>query len=237
MNTYAEKKKSPMLTKKQQSPQKSSDEMLRSGLSSLHSRPAALSEELGNKIRERCGINPASVKVYRDDGLSGLGQKAYAKGAEIHLSGGVSTSGEDGQRVVLHEAAHIAQQGSRSVAGAVNDDPALEQQADRVAAGEVMQGSFSVPVNSENAPVQGWAPWDKAKKKFAEKKERDAKRTAAFAEGTSLGNKHLDRLVAANDWVRDKMDDFRDFRSGVKEKIADKYHGSKFESGVNKTKG
>ena len=237
MNTYAEKKKSPMLTKKQQSPQKSSDEMLRSGLSSLHSRPAALSEELGNKIRERCGINPASVKVYRDDGLSGLGQKAYAKGAEIHLSGGVSTSGEDGQRVVLHEAAHIAQQGSRSVAGAVNDDPALEQQADRVAAGEVMQGSVSVPVNSENAPVQGWAPWDKAKKKFAEKKERDAKRTAAFAEGTSLGNKHLDRLVAANDWVRDKMDDFRDFRSGVKEKIADKYHGSKFESGVNKTKG
>lgn len=237
MNTYAEKKKSPMLTKKQQSPQKSSDEMLRSGLSSLHSRPAALSEELGNKIRERCGINPASVKVYRDDGLSGLGQKAYAKGAEIHLSGGVSSSGEDGQRVILHEAAHIAQQGSRSVAGAVNDDPALEQQADRVAAGEVMQGSFSVPVNSENAPVQGWAPWDKAKKKFAEKKERDAKRTAAFAEGTSLGNKHLDRLVAANDWVRDKMDDFRDFRSGVKEKIADKYHGSKFESGVNKTKG
>ena len=237
MNTYAEKKKSPMLTKKQQSPQKSSDEMLRSGLSSLHSRPAALSEELGNKIRERCGINPASVKVYRDDGLSGLGQKAYAKGAEIHLSGGVSTSGEEGQRVVLHEAAHIAQQGSRSVTGAVNDNPALEQQADRVAAGEVMQGSFSVPVNSENAPVQGWAPWDKAKKKFAEKKERDAKRTAAFAEGTSLGNKHLDRLVAANDWVRDKMDDFRDFRSGVKEKIADKYHGSKFESGVNKTKG
>ena len=237
MNTYAEKKKSPMLTKKQQSPQKSSDEMLRSGLSSLHSRPAALSEELGNKIRERCGINPASVKVYRDDGLSGLGQKAYAKGAEIHLSGGVSTSGEDGQRVILHEAAHIAQQGSRSVAGAINDAPALEQQADRVAAGEVMQGSFSVPVNSENAPVQGWAPWDKAKKKFAEKKERDAKRTAAFAEGTSLGNKHLDRLVAANDWVRDKMDDFRDFRSGVKEKIADKYHGSKFESGVNKTKG
>lgn len=237
MNTYAEKKKSPMLTKKQQSPQKSSDEMLRSGLSSLHSRPAALSEELGNKIRERCGINPASVKVYRDDGLSGLGQKAYAKGAEIHLSGGVSTSGEDGQRVILHEAAHIAQQGSRSVAGAVNDAPALEQQADRVAAGEVMQGSFSVPVNSENAPVQGWAPWDKAKKKFAEKKERDAKRTAAFAEGTSLGNKHLDRLVAANDWVRDKMDDFRNFRSGVKEKIADKYHGSKFESGVNKTKG
>lgn len=50
MNTYVEKKKSPMLTKKQ-SPQKSSDEMLRSGLSSLHSRPAALSEELGNKIR------------------------------------------------------------------------------------------------------------------------------------------------------------------------------------------
>ena len=236
MNTYAEKKKSPMLTKKQQSPQKSSDEMLRSGLSSLHSRPAALSEELGNKIRERCGINPASVKVYRDDGLSGLGQKAYAKGAEIHLSGGVSTSGEEGQRVILHEAAHIAQQGSRSVTGAVNDNPALEQQADRVAAGEVMQGSFSVPVNSESAPVQGWAPWDKAKKKFAEKKERDAKRTAAFAEGTSLGNKHLDRLIAANDWVRDKMDDFRDFRSGVKEKIADKYHGSKFESGVNKTK-
>ncbi|MFR8775303.1 MAG: hypothetical protein ACLVFU_05470 [Eggerthellaceae bacterium] len=32
------------------------------------------------------------------------------------------------------------------------------------------------------------------------------------------------------------MDDFRDFRSESR-KIADKYHGSKFESGVNKTKG
>lgn len=197
MNTYAEKKKSPMLTKKQQSPQKSSDEMLRSGLSSLHSRPAALSEELGNKIRERCGINPASVKVYRDDGLSGLGQKAYAKGAEIHLSGGVSTSGEDGQRVILHEAAHIAQQGSRSVAGAVNDDPALEQQADRVAAGEVMQGSFSVPMNSENAPVQGWAPWDKAKKKFAEKKAEEALKPKEPGKFSKF-------MTGAKNWVSDK---------------------------------
>ena len=51
MNTYAEKKKSPMLTKKQQSPQKSSDEMLRSGPESRHSRPAALSEVLWNNIR------------------------------------------------------------------------------------------------------------------------------------------------------------------------------------------
>lgn len=54
MNTYVEKKKSPMLTKKQ-SPQKSSDEMLRSGLSSLHSRPAALSEDSGTRYASAAG--------------------------------------------------------------------------------------------------------------------------------------------------------------------------------------
>ena len=237
MNTYAEKKKAAMPSKQAHSAlKKCSDEQLRSGLSALHSRPTALSGELGEKIRERCGIDPAAVRVFRDDGLGDLGQKAYAKGSEIHLAGGVSTSGEAGERVILHEAAHIAQQGGHAVTGAINDDPALEQQADNVAAGGVMQGSFSAPVNSESAPIQGWAPWDKAKKKFAEYKANDAKRTAAFAEGTSLGNKHLDRLVAANDWVRDKMDDFSDFRSGVKHKIADKYHGSKLESGVNTAK-
>lgn len=235
MNTYAEKKKSPMLTKKQQSPQKSSDEMLRSGLSSLHSRPAALSEELGNKIRERCGINPASVKVYRDDGLSGLGQKAYAKGAEIHLSGGVSTSGEDGQRVILHEAAHIAQQGSRSVAGAVNDDPALEQQADRVAAGEVMQGSFSVPVNSENAPVQGWAPWDKAKKKFAEKKER-AKKKAEEALKPKEPGKFSKFMTGAKNWVSDKAKSAGGWISDKAKAAGSAIKGSKLGQWVSRKK-
>ncbi len=236
MNTYAEKKRAALPTKQARAAQKSGDELLRSGLAALHSRPASLPGELGAKIRERCGIDPSAVRVFRDDGLGDLGQKAYAKGSEIHLSSGVSTSGEAGERVILHEAAHIAQQGGHAVTGAINDDPALEQQADNVAAGGVMQGSFSAPMNSESAPIQGWAPWDKAKKKFAEYKANDAKRTAAFAEGTSLGNKHLDRLVAANDWVRDKMDDFHDFRSDVRHRIADKYHGSRLESGVNATK-
>lgn len=236
MNTYAEKKKAAMPSKQAHSALKNSDEQLRSGLASLHSRPTALSGELGAKIRERCGIDPSAVKVFRDDGLGDLGQKAYAKGSEIHLASGVSTSGEAGERVILHEAAHIAQQGNRSVTGLVNDNPDLEQQADRVAAGEVMQGNASVPMNSESAPIQGWAPWDKAKKKFADWKQKDAEATDYFARGGFTGNKHLDRLITANDWVRDKMDDFKDWRGDVKDKIAKKYHGSALESGVNATK-
>ena len=247
MNTYAEKKKAAMQPKQARAAAKVSDERLRSRLSALHSRPTALSEELGSKIRERCGIDPGAVKVFRDDGLRELGQTAYAKGAEIHLASGVSTTGEAGERVILHEAAHLAQQGSHGVSGMINDSPALEQQADRVAAGEVMQGSFSLPVNSETAPIQGWAPWDKAKKKMAsgkawlknkaeKAKAWDQEKTAAFAEGTSLGNKHLDRLVAAHDWVRDRADDLHDFNKGVKKKIADKYHGSMLESGINGAK-
>ena len=247
MNTYAEKKKAAMQPKQARAAAKVSDERLRSRLSALHSRPTALSEELGSKIRERCGIDPGAVKVFRDDGLRELGQTAYAKGAEIHLASGVSTTGEAGERVILHEAAHLAQQGSHGVSGMINDSPALEQQADRVAAGEVMQGSFSLPVNSETAPIQGWAPWDKAKQKMAsgkawlknkaeKAKAWDQEKTAAFAEGTSLGNKHLDRLVAAHDWVRDRADDLHDFNKGVKKKIADKYHGSMLESGINGAK-
>ncbi|MFR0870856.1 MAG: DUF4157 domain-containing protein [Oscillospiraceae bacterium] len=55
-----------------------------------------------DKSSFREGLPRRRIKRTRAEGVR--------KGAEIHLSGGVSTSGEDGQRVILHEAAHIAQQ-------------------------------------------------------------------------------------------------------------------------------
>ena len=53
MNTYAEKKRAALPAKQARAAQKSGDELLRSGLAALHSRPASLPGELGAKIRER----------------------------------------------------------------------------------------------------------------------------------------------------------------------------------------
>jgi hypothetical protein len=236
-------------------------------LSSLYSRPSGLTNNLESKIRERCGINPSQIKVFRDDGLKELGQTAYAKGNEIHLAGNsVDMNSESGERVILHEAAHIVQQGKGGVAGGLNESPAMEREADSVAdGGHISAEGFSVPTASDSAAIQGWAPWDKLKRGLSsaggwisDKAKRAGNAISSAYEGSVLqkgvngaaavGNgiargavaagKGIARgVVGAYDGIMNLKDDIHDAKKSAGRWIKGKYEGSGLQRGVNAVKG
>lgn len=220
---------------------------LGSYLSGLKGSKLNMSDELQQKIRERCGISPEGIKVYRDSGLAELGQKAYARGNEIHLASNAgSLDSEDGHKTILHEAAHIVQQGkSHSLTAGINETPSLESEAHAVAEGGHMDATgFTAPMPAQAAPIQGLGKWDKAKKWLSEgrtaiggkineladkakgalapagKFVADKAKSAAGKAKTALapvGNFIADKAVGAYDWVRNKLDDRAERKKREKE--------------------
>ena len=201
-----------------------------------------MSGELQQKIRERCGISPEGIRVYRDRGLADLGQKAYARGNEIHVAENAgSLDSEAGHKMILHETAHIVQQGkSHSIAAGINETPALESEAHAVADGARMDATgFTAPMPAQAAPIQGLGRWDKAKKWLASGGRAIA--GAAKKTGGAIAN----GAVSAYDWVRNKLDDHAEHKKQKEEregpgffsrlgtKISDSYQGSKLQSMVN----
>lgn len=102
--------------------------------------PAQRKEEINNTglpnqlkagVESLSGMSMDHVTVhYNSDKPAGLQAHAYAQGSEIHLGAGQ-------ERHLPHEAWHIVQQAQGRVrptlqmrAGAVNDDPSLEKEAD-----------------------------------------------------------------------------------------------------------
>lgn len=232
MYSYATKRKalSPADGQKTALSRRAEDSALAGYLSGLSGSKLSMSGELQQKIRERCGISPEGIRVYRDRGLANLGQKAYARGSEIHVAENAgSLDSEAGHRLILHEAAHIVQQGkSHSIAAGINETPALESEAHAVADGAHMDASgFTAPMPAQAAPIQGFSGWEKAKK--------------FLAKG---GHAIADKAVGAYDWVRNKLDDYAEHKKQKKEakgpgffsrlgsKISDAYQGSKLQSAV-----
>jgi hypothetical protein len=90
-----------------------------------------LPSQLKSGIESLSGMSMDHVKVhYNSDKPAQLQAHAYAQGSEIHLGAGQ-------ERHLPHEAWHVVQQAQGRVrptfqmkAGAVNDDPSLEQEAD-----------------------------------------------------------------------------------------------------------
>ena len=64
---------------------------------------------------------------------------------------------EQGQQILLHEAAHVVQQGMGLVHGG-EESPALEAQAQAAQSGEglSMSGGFTMPVATAASPIQGF---------------------------------------------------------------------------------
>jgi hypothetical protein len=86
-------------------------------------------------VQQLAGVSVADVRVHRGSALPAqMGAAAYAQGADIHVAPGQ-------ERHLPHEAWHVAQQRqgrvqpTTQVAGVpVNDNPALEAEADRMGA-------------------------------------------------------------------------------------------------------
>ena len=152
-------------------------------LSSLHSHERQMTDNLSDSLKGRFGVDMRGMRIFEDDGLQErFGQRAYAKGNEIHLSKGeYSPDTRSGLELIMHEAGHVVQQGSSMVhSHGITENAALEAQAD---GGFAAPDSFSMPVAGESSAIQGWNPWQKLKSLFS--RRRIADEPAAEAESDS----------------------------------------------------
>ena len=150
-------------------------------LYSLNSHERHVSPDLQNRLNNKFGADMHGIRIFEDDQLhEDFGQRAYAKGNEIHISNGeYSPDTPSGLELIMHEAGHVIQQGSGMVhSHGITENPALEAQADR---GFIAPSSFSMPTVSDSSPIQGWAPWDKFKKWLSRKNSAEP---PAIAEAT-----------------------------------------------------
>ena len=125
----------------------------------LSARPGAagvgLPAPLLSGIAALSGLDLSDVRVHRaSDAPARLGALAYAQGADIHLGPGQSQH-------LPHEAWHIVQQRQGRVTPtwqakglALNDDPALEHEADRMGAAALAHGAAGAATPGA-APARG----------------------------------------------------------------------------------
>ncbi len=140
-----------------------------SELESLPSQERRPTQELGAQIQARLGVSLPGIRIFEDAGLQEqYGQRAYARGNEIHVAKGeYAPNTQSGQELLLHEAGHIVQQGAGMARGTgILQNPALEAQAD---SGMQAPASFSMPTSPAGNPIQGWDK--KWKNPFRRKKE------------------------------------------------------------------
>ncbi len=123
-------------------------------LEGLKSTRKQLPQEMSDQILARLSVPLPGLKIFEDEGLKELGEQAYARGNEIHIAkGAYSPHTQVGRDVLLHEAAHIVQQGTGQARGdGLLQDSRLESQAD---SGFVSTQGFSMPTAAQGAPVQG----------------------------------------------------------------------------------
>jgi Domain of unknown function (DUF4157) len=106
-----------------------------------------LTDATRTKMEGSFGTSFADVRVHQGDQAARVGAEAYAEGSNLHFAPGRYAPGSaGGDELIGHELTHVVQQRAGRVAapaqhkGGVNDDPALEAEADvmgaRAAAGE-----------------------------------------------------------------------------------------------------
>jgi hypothetical protein len=119
----------------------------------------------------------SAVRIHEGPQASAMGALAYTQGTEIHFAPGrYDPHGQDGQQLLGHELAHVVQQSQGRVpvtaqakaedgAVALNDDAALEREADemgaRAARGEGGRGGALQDTAHAAGPVQQFREYTK----------------------------------------------------------------------------
>ena len=135
-------------------------------LNTMKSRRREPSADVNAKLAERFGVQMTGLKIYEDEGLSEMGPNAYARGNEIHFAKGkYNPYSPSGERLLMHEAAHIVQQGTHAVSGdGYMRSSQMEAQAENVAnGGQIDVSGFSMPTGSAG-PIQGDKPMNPVKR-------------------------------------------------------------------------
>lgn len=102
----------------------------------------ALPDEVRGELEHAFGADFTAVRVYEDGEAAAMGAQAFARGSELHFAPGrYQPHTPAGKELLAHELAHLVQQadGSAGAEGqgkdaAYVDDPALEGEADAMAA-------------------------------------------------------------------------------------------------------
>ena len=126
-------------------------------LSGSQKQRVAEEDAIRQRLNEKFGVDFNNLRVTKDAALRDIQERAYTKGNEIHLAPDVNPASLEGERILMHEAAHVIQQGTRSLSGGVLQDSSLEAQANAISmgAGHIDVSGFSMPT-AEGAPVQGF---------------------------------------------------------------------------------
>ena len=103
---------------------------------------AALPSPVQAKMEQSFGVELSSVRVHQGSEAGAMGAQAFTQGTDIHFAPGrYDPHGAEGQELLGHELAHVVQQSQGRVTSttqakgaAVNDDPALEREADEMGA-------------------------------------------------------------------------------------------------------
>ena len=146
-------------------------------LSAMPKKRVPEEEGIRERLSDKFGVDFSGLKITRDFALGDIQERAYTRGNEIHLAPDVDTGSAEGQQILMHEAAHVIQQGTRSLSGGMLHDSALEAQANDIAsgAGHIDVSNFSMPA-AEGAPVQGFLDFIFNRKKYNENKNRNKAR-------------------------------------------------------------
>lgn len=123
----------------QRMPEEEELQMKRSAPMQMQSAGAnRMPEDVQMKMEQAFQADFSDVKIHEGSRASDVGALAYAQGNDIHFAQGkFEPHSQSGQELLGHELAHVVQQRqgrvqpTSSINGlAVNDDPALEQEAD-----------------------------------------------------------------------------------------------------------
>ena len=113
----------------------------------------ALPGSVQGKMERAFDADFSAVRVHEGNDAAGIGALAFTRGTDIHFAPGqYDPHGNRGQELLGHELAHVVQQSQGRVGAtaqakgaALNDDPALEHEADvmgaRAARGEPVGGA------------------------------------------------------------------------------------------------
>src|SRR5690606_24528268 len=116
------------------------------GVVSAPSAPAsggtAMPEAVQAKMEQSFGADFSAVRIHEGPQAPAIGALAYTQGTDIHFAPGqYAPSGQGGQELLGRELAHVVQQAQGRVGAtmqtkgvAVNDDSALEREADQMGA-------------------------------------------------------------------------------------------------------
>ena len=116
-------------------------------------------DKVKTKMERAFNADFSDVRIYEGDQATSVGALAYTQGTDIHFAPGkYRPETEEGQKLLGHELTHVIQQKEGRVKPttkvngvSVNDDPGLEQEADRM--GE-MAAKFSLPASNHGTMQQ-----------------------------------------------------------------------------------